>query len=248
MHIVSVGNEKIKFVASLKQKKFRQQFGLFVLEGEKLVSEAISCAIEVVQLFVLEEKAESFSEILKRCDCERFFVSKPCMEKMSETETPQGILAVVKKPERSVTLGKRVLLLENIQDPANVGALLRTAVATGFDSAVLVSCCDPFSAKAIRSSMSGIFRVSIIETDFDGAFELLKDHMVLCGDMGGENVFEISVATPLAVAVGNEGNGVSEALKARANRVVSIPMEEGMESLNVAVAGSLLMYQMSRFK
>lgn len=133
-------------------------------------------------------------------------------------------------------------MLENLQDPGNVGTLIRTAVAAGVSDCYLVNSADCYSQKAVRSSMSGIYSINIHTSDALPE-DIFLSHTVYCGDMGGEDVFEVAeFSEKFVVCVGNEGNGVSELLKKKAHRIVSIPMDEKIESLNAAISGGLLVY------
>jgi TrmH family RNA methyltransferase len=136
------------------------------------------------------------------------------------------------------------ILLDGVADPVNVGAILRTAVAAGYKQVYMTSdCADPYSPKAVRCSMSGVFRAQIMRGELDELLKVINVPIVVA-DMNGENVFEKQIKDKFCLVIGNEGRGVSVTLKERADITVSIPMENGMESLNAGVSAGILMYNL----
>ncbi len=237
--ITSKQNGLIKEIRSLKDKKNRDLLNEFIVEGIKPISEAIGLNMPV-KVIVCTEKAQS----LINANGEKIeLVSEEVLKSISEEITPQGALAVVEKPDNllSAPLGS-CLLLDGVSDPANVGAIIRTAAATDYlDVYMTETCADPYSQKAVRASMSGIFRVRPKRASL---VELLKviDKPIVVADMDGENVFNLKDKEPFCLVIGNEGHGVSEEVRKVANKTVKIPMENGVESLNAAVSAGILMY------
>ncbi len=241
--ITSTSNKTIISDCRLKDKKERDKNGEFLLEGAKLIEEAVKCGYDVERVYAINEERVS---LLPKEKIE--LVTENVIAKLSDVKTPQGEIAVVKKSgAKKANANNRAIVLENLQDPKNVGALIRTAAATDFIDVIAINCADPFSMKAIRSSMGGIFRVNIINATIDNLKEILADRKLFVADMNGENIFEKSLSPKnVAIAVGNEGNGVSETIKSLADDVISIPMKNEVESLNVAVSGSIVMYQFQK--
>ena len=237
--ITSSNNKTITSDSRLKDKKARDERSEFLLEGAKLIEEAYKCGYEIVRAYVVNPSRLKF---LPESLVEQ--VTENVIAKLSDVKTPQGEIAVVKKSGCfRENVKKRALVLENLQDPKNVGALIRTAAATDFIDVIAIDSADAFSMKAIRSSMGGIFRVNVITCRMDELKSLLSGKKLYVADMGGKNVFNAQLsAENVAIAVGNEGNGVSEEIKNLCDEVISIPMKNGVESLNVAVSGSILMY------
>ncbi|MBQ3235139.1 MAG: RNA methyltransferase, partial [Clostridia bacterium] len=155
--------------------------------------------------------------------------------------------AVIKLPDLSVKApAKNAIILDGIQDPGNMGTIVRTAIACGYEDIYLLSCVDPFSPKAVRSSMSGVYFAKFHKCDYSELFNAIEKLELIVADFGGENLFNYKPQKAFAVAIGNEGNGISETLKSRANTVLTIPMDSKIESLNASVASALMMYELNR--
>ncbi len=239
MLITSVNNSKISLVCKLADKKYRKLSGLYVIEGERLVRDALKHGADVEAIFVKADLADKY-------DFEnQTLVDAKVFEKMSDTVTSQGVLAVVKMPQRELSSPKgNCLVLDGLQDPGNVGTLIRTAAACAFTDVYAVSSVDVYSPKVLRSAMSAHFCVNVWQVDsMKKLFGVLEDCSIVAADMNGENVFQTKFHGKTAVILGNEGNGLSEFSKKCAAKVVSLPMSNEFESLNVAVAGSVIMYQ-----
>ena len=234
-------NQLIKKIYSLKDKKGRKEEKQYVVEGLKMVNEAI----KYNQKIALIVKAESFNLELLPSSSPEIIVTDSVFSYLSDEKTPQGVLAVIElenEPLKAPT--KNALLLDGIQDPGNIGTIIRTAAAAGYQDIYLISCVDPYSPKAVRASMSGIYFVNIYKGDYNEVFDAIKNLDLIVADMNGENVFDYQVKNDYCIAVGNEANGVSQIVKDKANVVLSIPMSENVESLNAAVAISLMMYKL----
>ena len=190
----------------------------------------------------------------KREAGEQSFLSAPCFVaddrifgKLCDTVTNQGVLAVVRREKKELSSPEgKCLLLDGLQDPANVGAVLRTAAASGYDDVYLCGCADPFSAKSLRAGMSAQYVLNIFEGEREKILDLLSCCQLVCADMSGENVFTADIAEKHALVLGSEGGGVSSAARMRCEKTVSIPMKNNMESLNVAVSAGILMYLMGK--
>lgn len=238
MIITSLDNAKVSAAAKLADKKYRKSQGKYLIEGERLVRDAILHGADVETIFVRQSDAEKFSFD------NAIVVADKVFSKLTDTVTSQGVVAVVKnKQEANSVAAGNCLILDGLQDPGNVGTLLRTAVACGFTDVYAVNSVDLYSPKVLRSAMSAHFCITLHEcSDLSVVFDALQStHMYAC-DMGKNNVFSVDFCYPCAVVVGNEGNGISAIARSRAE-IVSLPMCGGLESLNVAVAGSVVMYQ-----
>ena len=167
-----------------------------------------------------------------------------------DTKTPQGIAAVVRMKEQSA-LGKHIVVLDGVQDPGNVGTIIRTADAAGLDGVLLSNqCADVFSPKVLRATMGSIFRMNLRTTDdLPGELTKLREkgYSILSSQLDGTPFYEREkVAEQFALIIGNEGNGVSEQVQQTATHRVRLPMRGGAESLNAAIAAAIMMYELMR--
>lgn len=242
MEISSRKNPEIKKIYSLRDKKYRDEAGLYLIEGDKSVKEAIKYGAEIVKIVGTEEKLSPYFN----GGYDLLTVKKDIADYVSESKTPQGIVAVAKKPENKLTAPLfNAVLLDGVQDPGNVGTIIRTAVALGVKDIYTVSCADPYAPKTVRASMSGIFNVEIHDGSYDEVLSCLKSIPILSGDMSGENVFTYHPPERFCLAIGSEGNGLSSEVKKASRQTVKIPMSDKMESLNAGVSASILLYQLS---
>ena len=245
--ISSIDNKTIKEARSLNDKKFRRNLGKFLVDGEKLVNEVVCGAGKVDKLFVDSSKFSQFEYILNNFNGKVVFVTSKVMASISENNTPQGILAEVfmrEKMEFKPQVNEPILILDRIQDPGNMGTIIRTATATGIKTIVLIDCADAFSPKVIRSSSGGVFHLDIFRLTQEEIAEYCKKNNIelLVADMAGENVFKTEINhRNFALVIGNEGQGVSDYFK-KNGRILSLPMKPLMESLNAGISASVLMY------
>lgn len=158
--------------------------------------------------------------------------------------TSQNVFAVAKIPQANKTNSQNVLVLDKIQNPDNLGAIIRSAVATNFVTIYAIESVDLYNEKTLRSSMGNVFKVNFIKTDYQHINSLLKGYQVCIADMQGENIFKLnSLQKNVALVIGNEGNGVSEQMRKLCNKKISIPMQNNVESLNASVSAGIIMYQ-----
>lgn len=238
--IVSAKNPVILRAAELKEKKARDQRRLFLAEGKRILQDVQDKSL-IEELFVLSGKRE-LSELSSRFSCPVHFVSEQAFRKLSDTVNGEGIVAVVKKREREEVLGNKVLVLDRVNDPANVGTLLRSACAFGFGTVVSLGSADFYNPKVVRGSMGAALSLNLVEADDESVSELLKGYEIYAADMCGEELSTVSAPEKLALVVGNEARGISSKLVSIATKFVKIAMSEQMESLNAGVAGSIEMY------
>ncbi len=245
MIITSYNNSKLKTVRDLMEKaRERKKAGAFVIEGIRMFSETPKELLKDVYV------SESFHE--EHGDIEATVLSDQLFKRLSDTKSPQGILAVVKQPlhdYKSILEGNRglFLILENIQDPGNLGTMLRTGEAAGVSLVVMDrGTADVFSPKVVRSTMGAVYRVPFIYCDdlitfVKGMQE--KGIKVYAADLKGDRYYhEEKYAEKSAFLIGNEGNGLSREMLDLSDIRVKIPMKGKTESLNAAVAAALLMY------
>lgn len=249
--ITSSQNSKIKLVrALLGRAKERREANAFVVEGVRLVEEAESRDWRFrFALFdnSLNERGKSIVERLVSRGTEVEEVSENLMKSLSDTETPQGILAVLEFASLPISkLLNFVLIPDQIRDPGNLGTLLRSAAATGVQ-AVLVppETTNAFAPKVVRSGMGAHFRLPIQSMSWDEIEKQTKGLHIYLADMDGQSYWETDFRQPLALIVGGEADGASEIAQKLATRI-SIPMAGNVESLNAGVAGSVLMFEVVR--
>lgn len=218
-----------------------------------MVREALSLSL-CRTLVVQAERAQEYAGEIERArvsGCEVLLVEKNVMDVLSEAKTPQGILCTVAMPSEPQALsGSRFVALDGVQDPGNVGTILRTADAAGFDGALLGrGCADLYGAKTLRSTMGSIFRVPVRRTDdLAGELEGMKrrGYAVVATELGGEDFYARCPHERCVLVIGSEGGGVSEAVRDVATHHLALPMRGGAESLNAAVAAGIMIYEMAR--
>ncbi|MBP5308585.1 MAG: RNA methyltransferase [Clostridia bacterium] len=239
MIISSKQNAEIKRIASLKEKKYREEYGEYLVEGVKMVKEAILSGAEVREIVGVDNALKELPPVSVSVK----EVSGEVFARLSETKTPQGVMAVVKKP-RNEALPPRgnCAVLDGISDPGNLGTIIRTSAALGIKDVYLVNCADAFSPKTVRASMSGIYYVNLRAFNAETVYRLISKNNIIVADMDGKNVFGSDVKKPYALVIGNEANGVSGFFKGVANETVSVPMDGKVESLNAAVAFAVIAY------
>ena len=252
MIITSKDNETIKSIKKLKEKKFRTES--FIVEGIKMVKEALEQA-EVEKVIVSETFSSSDDFKSLNCDEQKLIIaSDKVFEDLTDVVTPQGIIAVVKKSSNSDVdySDGFVLALDGIQDPGNLGTIIRTADSASIKQ-ILVSkgTVDAYSPKVVRSTMGGIFRTKIIEVeDLAQALNSFKDngYKVVTTELSAEkSIYDMDYQKSVVV-IGNEANGVTEEVSKTATDKVIIPMLGKTESLNAAVATSIMIYEYVRQK
>ena len=241
--ITSLKNPKVLLWRSLKDRRARLETGLFLVEGFKAVRDALSSDFEVSALLATEAALRSFAP---PADTPVTLLPEHVLAAVCDTKTPQGVAAVMRMREAPVR-GPRIVALDGVQDPGNVGTILRTADAAGFSGALLSrDCADPYAPKTLRATMGSVFRVPFaVCGDLAAALAARKAEgfAVLSAELGGTPFARYRAdGRPLALVIGSEGNGVSPAVRAVASEHLSLPMRGGAESLNAAVAAGILMY------
>lgn len=244
-HITSLKNPKVAAWKALKDRKGRRESGCFLVEGRKMVEEALASAFDVETVLVQEGMELPDGLTMPVYELPAHVLAAVC-----DTKTPQGIAAVVRMKEQSA-LGKHIVVLDGVQDPGNVGTIIRTADAAGMDGVLLSNqCADVFSPKVLRATMGSIFRMNLRTTDdLPGELTKLREkgYSILSSQLDGTPFYEREkVAEQFALVIGNEGNGVSEQVQQTATHRVRLPMRGGAESLNAAIAAAIMMYELMR--
>lgn len=234
--ITSASNNTIKALIKLKQKKYRDETGYYLVEGEHLVEEAMKA--KQVECLISTKDITSDLPIV--------IVSNEVMSKLSFTKSPQFIMAKCKiKKENKLIDGKRYLILDDLQDPGNIGTLIRTALAFSIDQVILSNnCVDLYNDKLLRSMQGANFHINCIYDDLKTVISTLKKNNVkIIGSAleNGQDIKQIKISEKMAFIVGNEGNGMNKDILQECDYVGYIPINT-IESLNVAIAGSIMMY------
>lgn len=241
MVIASLENERIKKLKKLKQKKYRELTNSYLIEGKHLVFEAYQA--QCLDLLILVEG------INLDLDVQTLYVTKEIMKVLSDVETPPSIMGVCRKKEIESNENK-LLLLDSIQDPGNLGTIIRSAVAFGIDKIYLgENSVDVYNPKTIRSSQGMIFKINIEQTNLlNLIFELKKDNISIIGTKvdGGNSLKTFEIPEKFAIIMGNEANGVSNEIFELCDKYLYIDMNKDCESLNVAVATSIILYEFSK--
>ena len=250
--ITSSQNVKIKFVrALLGRSKERREANAFAVEGVRLVEEAAKSNWKfrfVLYDETLSERGRSQVEGLKSRGVDAEMISDSLMKSLSETETPQGILAVLEFSNLSIPHSTNfVLIPDQIRDPGNLGTLLRTAAATGVQAVLLPpETTDAFAPKVVRSGMGAHFRLPIHSMTWEEIKAKTNSLQIYLADMDGQSCWETNLRKPLTLIVGGEAEGASKEARQLATQKISIPMSGNVESLNAGVAGSVLMFEVVR--
>lgn len=245
MLITSLDNDRIKGYIKLKERKYRKKTNTFIVEGLHSVLEAYKTG-SIIELILEKDEVLPF-------DLPCVYVTNEIINKISSLETPSNIMALCKINNDNVELGNKILLLDNVQDPGNLGTIIRSAVAFNVDSIVLSpDCVDVYNPKVLRSTQGMIFHIPIIVRDlFETIDTIKKEEIPVYGTRVefGEDVSSLKEKDKVkyALVMGNEGNGVKRELLEKCDKNLFIDISEKVESLNVSVAASILMYELNKF-
>ncbi len=257
--ITSRDNPQIKHLAALlSQKKHREQTGQFAIEGMRLCMDALQSGLGVSTLFLTPQAAQRYPALLEKAHTANgvVWISPQLADKVADTKTPQGVFAILNgkdTPPDAVKVSPqgRYLLLAGIQDPGNLGTLLRTAQALGIDGALLAQCPELYSPKVVRASMGAVWRIPVAVWDTpDEMVAYVKE----CGvrtvaaalRQDAQPVREALLGEGCGLLIGNEGSGLPDALADACDQRIIIPMAGGADSLNAAGAAAILLWEMVR--
>ncbi len=249
--ITSLANPWVKHIRQLGQKKYRQQYGAYIAEGERLVR-SVTDSGHTVRAMAYSASYLQAGGCTFPCE-EAFVLPDALFAKLCETEHPQGVLAVVAQHASPGCTGRdRYLYCDRITDPGNLGTIIRSADAFGFGGIILSpGCADPFSPKVVRSAMGSLCGPELVLPPDGIALltQLKEDGYTIYASAlsdGCHSLYDIRFSQKLVLVIGNEANGVSESVLALSDAAVRIPMYGGAESFNAAVAASILLYEVRR--
>lgn len=238
MIITSLNNPTIKEISKLKNKKYRDLTNTYFVEGNHLVEEAYKNNL-LTKIILLEDTTCNY-------DIEKIYVTKEVMKKLTELDTPNKIIGIVKE-NTPLPIGNKILILDNIQDPGNLGTIIRSSVAFDIDTIVLSpNTVDTYNPKVIRSTQGMIFYTNIITLKLKEFIDEIKTkNYTIFGTnvRNGKNIKEITLPEKFALVLGNEGQGVSKEIESLCDDNIYIKMSSKCESLNVSVATSILLYE-----
>ena len=259
--ITSLQNEKLKSFSRLYRRKYREKTNRYVAEGINLIEEALKNGAELDSVFIREDFAEeaegkALAERLTEQGCDLFLLSRVLFDRTVNTETPQGIAAAVKQPDCHVGRfcegdPSNILVLDRLQDPGNLGTIIRTADAAGFRRIlVMKGTADLFSPKTVRAAAGSLYRMKFAYGDEPReVLSLLGSHgfQTVCTSPRAEiNYFDADISRSTALIIGNEANGACDVFLQGADLLINIPMEGSIESLNAGTAASVIMYESVR--
>ena len=259
--ITAKDNDKVKYTKSLLKSKNRNKESKFIIEGYRILTLAIECNAKIDYVFInedFEKKTEhvQFLEILKSKNINTYKTTNKIFNELVDTESTQGILAVVKFNQRSIEENLKdehrfVLILDRIQDPGNMGTIIRTADAAGVDAIIaLKGCVDIYNPKVIRSTMGSIFDMNIIHATQEEAVRLLKlkNFDIVSSYLNTNNYYDkVEYNYKTALVIGNEANGINDELVSKSDVLVKIPIYGKAESLNAAISSAILMYEIKKY-
>ena len=259
IEITSKDNSLIKKISKLNTSaKQRREQGLFVAEGLRLSIDAMLSDCEITALLITEKALNKYSESINKLieySSASYLVKESVFNSISETKTPQGVLCLIKTLDKkslfdTIKDNGKFLALDGIQDPSNLGTILRTAEAVGIDGVILSKdCCDIYSPKVVRGSMGAVFRLPCITVNTIRDFLLEHKNVKSFAsvvDNVAEKINEINFSKPCIAIVGNEGNGVKQETLEVCDKKFTIPMLGRAESLNASVAASIIMWEMMK--
>jgi len=238
---------KVKYIQSLSQKKLRDEDGVFVAEGPKIINELLSLpGMELRELYALRSWIDKQFLHLRGAALEKLQeVDEPLLKRLSLLATPNQVLGIFKKPETTLLpklTGQIILMTDGIQDPGNMGTIIRCADWFGV-SLMLCSreCADAYNPKTVQASMGSIARVSVMVADLPGLLQANKGISVYAATLSGDNLYAMNRLTEGVIVLGNESKGISPELLSLATHHITIPRRGNAESLNAAVAAGIIL-------
>ncbi|MBI4822713.1 MAG: RNA methyltransferase [Nitrospirae bacterium] len=257
--IESLSNPLIKDALSIKNLRSKYKHEAFIIEGPHLIEMAVNARVALKRVFITEEFAreKKYKKLLdaEKLGTEIFEVNEGIFKKLSDTETPQGILAIASyKPKgiNDITFKKQafVVISDGIQEPGNLGALIRTSDAVGADTViVLPGSCDIFMGKTLRASAGSIFNIRIVYADVETLLRWIMDRgikLIITYLKAGQSIYDADLTIPLAFVFGNEAKGVRKRLRESSSLALKIPIYGKAESLNVGVSAGICLYEARR--
>lgn len=252
LEIESKNNNLFKEIKKLKEKKHRIKSNNYLIEGLRFVEEAIKSKVSIDSIIFTESFKEKNPDLFLKINenIKLIQMNETLLKQLCSTENPQGIVGVINMQNKELKSGELVVLVDKVQDPGNMGTIIRTAHAAGAAGIVMTKgTVDIYNDKTLRSTMGSIFYIPIVEDNSLDFVKSLKKEgykLVVSSLQGKNNFFEENLQGKVMIAVGNEGNGVSDEVYDIADIKVKIPMPGEAESLNVAVATSIMIYEKIR--
>jgi len=241
MLITSLDNNKIKEIIKLNTSKYRKESSLFIVEGYHLVEEAYKANL-LQEVLILDSKDISY-------EVEKTYVTESVMKKITALESYTEVIGICKMKDDKIS-GSHILMLDNIQDPGNLGTIIRSAVAFNIDTIVMsYDTVDIYNPKVVRSSQGMLFHVNLVKTDLIKTINALKTDGYKIYSTDVENGIEINKVkntNKYVIIIGNEGNGVKKEMLSMTDEKIYIKMNDKCESLNAGVAASIILYELSR--
>ncbi|MCE4956278.1 TrmH family RNA methyltransferase [Macrococcoides caseolyticum] len=241
--IESVNNLKIKQIAKLHTRKERKKSNQFLIEGFHLVEEAAKSNIDIEM--ILTVNPEKITEVMVENSKEQYEITFKIAEKLSQTEAPQGIYAVCNIPDTNHVELKKIVYLDRIQDPGNVGTIIRTADAAGLDAVIIAKgTVDIYNDKVLRSAQGSVFHLPVLEMEFQELKDKFEGKIYGTSLVNAVDYKQVDGSESFMLILGNEGQGVDEAILAQTDNNLYVPIHGKAESLNVAVCAGILMYHL----
>jgi TrmH family RNA methyltransferase len=258
--ITSKDNEKIKYTKSLLKSKARNKENKFIIEGYRILTLAVECSADIDYVFINEdfekkEEHKNFITLLEDKNIKIFKTTNKIFDELIDTKNSQGILAVVRYENKTLSKNltdesKFVVVLDRIQDPGNMGTIIRTADAAGVDTIIaLKGTVDIYNPKVVRSTMGSIFDMNIINASQEETIEILKskNFEIVSSYLNTDNFYDkIEYNNKVALVIGNEANGINDDLIKNSDTLVKIPIYGKAESLNAAISSAILMYEIKK--
>lgn len=241
--IESVNNIKIKQIAKLHTRKERKKSNQFLVEGFHLVEEAAKSNIDIEM--ILTVTPDKLTEVMVANSKQQFEITFKIAEKLSQTEAPQGIYAVCNMPEQTDIMLDKVLYLDRIQDPGNVGTIIRTADAAGIDAVIIAKgTVDIYNDKVLRASQGSVFHIPVVEMDFEEAKSKVSGKVFGTSLQDATDYKQVEPTSKFMLILGNEGQGVDESILNQTDENLYVPIHGKADSLNVAVCAGVLLYHL----
>jgi TrmH family RNA methyltransferase len=262
IRLTGSSNPVIKEVRSLRNRSAREKKGIYFIEGSKFVAEALKENTDILyiimsDMFLAGQGKEELADIIEKSSIRCYGVPESLFGSISDTRTPQGILAVLRLQRQALkeaVPGKGMLVvMDNVRDPGNMGTIIRTADAAGCAGVIVTEgCVDVFNPKVLRSTMGSIFHIPVYHCgSVEEALKKVKESgFLICSSHleGATDIFDVDLTGNVALVIGSEAGGVSESAVRNADLLVRIPMAGRAESLNVSVAAGIMMFEAVRQK
>lgn len=247
--IESKDNNSLKLIRKLKQKKFRYKESKFVIESRKMLEEALQSLVIFDFILLREDIVKQVEEgkyDFDFSDLDVKYTNDILFNEVSDMSTPDGFLAVVKFPQNFSQSSDKILLLDGLQDPGNLGTIIRSCEAFDFPNIFLLNTVDPYNEKTLRASMGSIFRINLHFINDEDLKALCEDYKFYVADMNGVDYRKEQYTGKICLVIGNEANGISDLLLSYANKKIKIPMSGEIESLNAAISASVIMSEIKK--